>query len=65
MQPLLSLNPVIELKGRLRFHYPHSLMKKAGRVKWIDASSHSNALCIKGELIKISGSKHNKRLWRQ
>ena len=33
----------------------HSLMKKAGHVKWSDAINHSNAICIKNRLLKISG----------
>ena len=32
----------------------HSLMKKAGHVKWTDASSHENAVCIKEKLQEVS-----------
>ncbi|MET0069968.1 MAG: hypothetical protein ABW096_07980 [Candidatus Thiodiazotropha sp.] len=33
----------------------HGLMKKAGHVKWVDASSHPNAICIKAKLVEVSG----------
>ncbi len=35
----------------------HSLMKKAGHVKWDDASTHINAVCIKKSLVQVSGEK--------
>ncbi len=35
----------------------HSLMKKAGHVKWSDALSHPSAVCIKSKLIAVSGEK--------
>lgn len=33
----------------------HGLMRAAGHVKWADASSHQNAVCIKQKLIEVSG----------
>ena len=33
----------------------HSLMKKAGHVKWGDALNHKNAICIKDKLLEVSG----------
>ncbi len=48
-----------EIKGALLLPLKdiHSLMKKAGHVKWSDVLNHPNTICIKDKLLEVSGEK--------